>query len=203
LLGAVFLDLYARWGRREDLRGTTTGLMVAGLVTGVLTAAAGIVAFRTIPDTHTEEAHSLMNWHLLVQLAALDLFAVSMLLRKPGWPMAITGSLAPAMGLATFFLVSAEGSLLYWHLAVQIVLIALFLFAAFALRATIPTDRLLRRSLVVSLVGLLALIGGSGLGGYIVYHGAAGIAPELLKPNLHEDHPSGTHHFAGEHEHLH
>jgi hypothetical protein len=40
---------------------------------------------------------------------------------------------------------------------------------------------------------------GSALGGYMVYHGGAGIDAMLLKPGLHEE----DHHASGDHEHSH
>ncbi|MBX9624689.1 MAG: DUF2231 domain-containing protein [Gemmataceae bacterium] len=74
LLGAVALDLYA-WGRgRGDLARVATGLMAAGVVAGVVAAAAGTVAFFTVP-AHTEEAHRLMYWHLGLMAGVVALFA--------------------------------------------------------------------------------------------------------------------------------
>ena len=74
LLGGVALDLYARWRGRPNLLPTVRGMLVAGVVTGVFAALAGLLAFFTVP-AHTEEAHRLMYWHLGVQSAALALFA--------------------------------------------------------------------------------------------------------------------------------
>jgi uncharacterized membrane protein len=53
LLGGVILDLWA-WGRgRPALAQVATGMLVAGVLTGVLTALAGLLAYFTVP-AHTE-----------------------------------------------------------------------------------------------------------------------------------------------------
>jgi uncharacterized membrane protein len=134
LLGGVALDLYA-WGRgRPDLARAATGLFVAGVLTGVLTAAAGLLAFFTVPG-HTEEAHRLMYWHLGIQAAALLLFA---------WPA--------------------------WQ--------------RWRDRAAAPTSG---GRLVVCLAAVL-LLTGSAIGGYLVYHGGAGVEPQLLAPEVRHSH---------------
>jgi uncharacterized membrane protein len=140
LLGGVALDLYA--GRRPERLGlvrTATGLLVAGVLTGVAAALAGVWAFFVVP-AHTDEAHRLMYWHLGVQLAALVLFGYVAWVR--------------------------------WRD-----------------RAGAPT----RAARVAGWVGALALTVGSGIGGYIVYHGGAGVEPRLLAPDLHGGHPHGDH----------
>jgi uncharacterized membrane protein len=134
LLGGVVVDLYA-WARgRPGAARVATGLLVAGVLTGVLTALAGLLAFFTVPG-HTEEAHRLMYWHLGVQAAALLLF------------------LGPAWARSRDFAVQPS-----------------------------PTGRLL--------IGLaaIALLIGSAIGGYIVYHGGAGVEPKLLSPAVLESH---------------
>lgn len=108
--------------------------MTAEVVTGLLAAVAGLVAFFTLPEGHTEQAHQLMYWRLGIQAAAVLLFI---------WP-------------------------------------------AWVLRR--------RESMAARATGWLAavlLIIGSGIGGYIVYHGATGVDPHLLAPGLHEMHPHG------------
>ena len=140
LLGGVAVDLYAWWRGRDSLVRTATGLLVAGLLAGVLTAAAGLLAFLTVPG-HTEEAHRLMYWHLGIQAGALLLFA---------WPTWVR-----------------------WRN-----------------RASPPT----RAGRFVACVAAILLLVGSGVGGYIVYHGGAGIEPELLVPSLREGH----HHQEGQ-----
>ncbi len=46
---------------------------LAGMISGWLAVAAGLVAFFTVP-AHTEEAHELMYWHLGIGVACLVLF---------------------------------------------------------------------------------------------------------------------------------
>lgn len=134
LLGAVALDLYA-WGRgRPGAARVATGLLVAGVFTGLLTALAGLLAFFTVP-AHTVEAHKLMYWHLGVQAAALLLFA------GPAW--------ARSRDLA---------------------------------RPPSPGGRFL------ICVAAVVLLVGSAIGGYIVYHGGAGVEPDLLTPAVRESH---------------
>jgi uncharacterized membrane protein len=107
LLGAVALDLYAWWRARADLARTATGLMAAGVITGVVAAATGAVAFFTVP-AHTAEAHTLMYWHLGVNAAALGLFAAVVFLRRhpepPGAKVRVAGLLAAALLAAGGFL---------------------------------------------------------------------------------------------------
>lgn len=74
LLSAVALDLYAWWRERPGLVRPVAGLLVAGLLTGMVTAVAGLVAYFTVP-AHTSDAHTLMYWHLGIMAAALALFA--------------------------------------------------------------------------------------------------------------------------------
>jgi uncharacterized membrane protein len=133
LLAGVVLDLYAHWRSRPSLLPTVKGLFVAGVVTGVAAALAGLLAFFTVP-AHTEQAHRLMYWHLGVQTAALALFA---------WP-------------------------------------------AWAIRASPPEVPGTARAAVWVAAALLVV--GSAIGGYVVYHGGAGVDPELLSHELREGH---------------
>jgi uncharacterized membrane protein len=132
LLGGVVLDLYAWAAGRPDLARIATGLLIAGVLVGLVTGAAGVLALYTMPDTHTEQAHDLMYWHLGLQLGAVVLFAVSAWLR---WR---SGA-------------GVGARLLGW-------------------------------------VAAAVLVVGSWLGGYIVYHGAAGIDPELTNHELRHGH---------------
>ncbi|MCI0464156.1 MAG: hypothetical protein L0Z62_45055 [Gemmataceae bacterium] len=138
LLGGVALDLYAWWRERPTLAQVSTGLLIAGVLTGLLTALAGLLAFFTVP-AHTEEAHRLMYWHLGIQAAALLLFA------WPAWERWRTWAAPPA-------------------------LVGRF---------------------VTCLAAVLLLIG-SGIGGYIVYHGGAGIDPQLLATEVRGSHSHGS-----------
>jgi len=81
LLAAVALELYAWWRGRHELVGIAHGILVAGVLTGVLAASSGLLAFYTLPATHTEEAHTIMYWHLWLQVAALVVFAAVVLVR--------------------------------------------------------------------------------------------------------------------------
>jgi len=134
LLGGVVLDLYA-WARgRPSLVQVATGLLIAGLVTGVLAALAGLLAFFTVPG-HTQEAHRLMYWHLGIQAPSLALFI------GPTWKRSRSRAAQPSM-----------------------------------------VGRL-----VLCLAAVLLLVG-SGIGGYIVYHGGAGVDPKLLAPDVRGSH---------------
>jgi uncharacterized membrane protein len=124
LLGGVLLGLYAWWRARAALDRVATGLLIAGVALGLVTGLAGLLAMFTMPDTHTEQAHDLMLWHLGLQLAAVVLFALVAWL---GWRAWQTG---PTVGVR----------LLGW-------------------------------------VAAVVLVVGSGVGGYLVYHGGAGIEP--------------------------
>jgi uncharacterized membrane protein len=135
LLGGVALDLYSWLRRRPDLAKVATGLLVAGVLTGILAGLAGLLAFFTVPG-HTEEAHRLMFWHMGLQAAALLLFA------WPAWKRWRNWALPPSAAVR----------------------------------------------LTACLAGVLLLVG-SAVGGYIVYHGGAGIVPELLAPELRGGHP--------------
>ena len=133
LLAGVALDLYAGWRGRPNLLPTVRGLLVSGVLTGILAALAGILAFFMVP-AHTEEAHHLMYWHLGVQSAALALFA----------------------------------------------------WAAWARRGTAVAPPTAAR--MAGWVAALLLVVGSGIGGYVVYHGGAGVEPALLSRELREGH---------------
>lgn len=137
LLGGVVLDAYAWWRGRPDVARVATGLLVAGVLTGLVTALAGILAFYTVPG-HTQEAHRLMYWHGGLQAASLVLFAVATWAR---WrdPVAEPGTAGR----------------------------------------------------FVAYVGAVLLLVGSAVGGYIVYHGGAGVAPELLAPEVRHGHSPG------------
>jgi uncharacterized membrane protein len=75
LIGGVLLDLWALRRPGFGWARTATGLLATGVVTGLITALAGLLAFFTLPDTHTEGAHGGMYWHLGLQAASLLLFA--------------------------------------------------------------------------------------------------------------------------------
>jgi uncharacterized membrane protein len=145
LLAAVALNLYVAWRGRPGLVQATLGLLVAGVLTGVLSALAGALTFFTVP-AHTEEAHRLMFWHMDVQAAAMLLFV------WPAWKRWRNWTLPPT-----------------------------------------TTIRLTGCSAAV-----LRLVG-SAIGDYIVYHGGAGVDPQLLAPELRQGHRQAD---SVEHTHL-
>lgn len=103
LLSSVALDLYAWWRQRAPLAQVAAGLLIAGLVTGLLAALSGFLAFYTLPATHAEEAHTIMYWHLWLQVAALVVFSLIFLARwwlrqrAPAGVLRITGLVAAGL----------------------------------------------------------------------------------------------------------
>jgi uncharacterized membrane protein len=85
LLGAVLLSAYATWRGRLDLERVATGLFLAGVGLGWVAAAAGLLAFFTLPGTHTEEAHKLLYWHLGLMAGSLLLFSAVAWVRWRDW----------------------------------------------------------------------------------------------------------------------
>jgi uncharacterized membrane protein len=139
LIAAVVVDLYDWCRPGAGARHAATGLLIAGFLTGIVTALAGVLAFFTVPG-HTAEAHRLMWYHMGVQGAALLLFA---------WP--------------TWW---------RWRHASQIPIVPVRLLSCLA---------------------ALTLLVGSGIGGYLVYHGGAGIEENLLAPWVRESHEHHGH----------
>ena len=113
LIGAAALDLYAWWKARADLARLATGLMAAGVFTGVVAAATGLLAFFTVP-AHTAEAHRLMYWHLGLMAGAVTVFAVVTVARRRDEPPVVWVRVAGLFGVAVL-LVGAYlgGSLVY------------------------------------------------------------------------------------------
>jgi uncharacterized membrane protein len=96
LIGGVILDLWGALRRRESATRAAHGLLVAGVVTGFIAAAAGILAFYTVP-AHTEMAHALMYWHGGTNAVSLVLFTWIVLVRwrrrnapPPVWSQAVS-----------------------------------------------------------------------------------------------------------------
>lgn len=72
---------------------------------------------------------------------------------------------------------------MFWHAATQVVSLVVFASVAWVRWHdwySIPSAR----ARVASAVAALLLAIGSAIGGYIVYHGGAGVAPQLLDPSL-------------------
>jgi len=113
LIGAVALDLYAWWRERADLARVATGLAATGVVTGVVAAATGTVAFFTVP-AHTAAAHRLMYWHLGVMTGAVTVFAGVVVARRRDERPAVWARVAGLLGVLVL-LVGAYlgGSLVY------------------------------------------------------------------------------------------
>jgi uncharacterized membrane protein len=74
LIGGVVLDLFGR--SSETAVATATYLLIAGLATGAVAAAAGVVAYYTVPGNHTAEAHQRVYWHIWTIVTAVVLFTV-------------------------------------------------------------------------------------------------------------------------------
>ena len=110
LLAGVALDLYAWWHGRQELLRVAHGILLAGVLTGVLAALSGLLAFYTLPPTHTEEAHTIMYWHLWLQVAALAVFAAVVLARwrlrqrAPAGVLRITGLVAAGLLVVASYL---------------------------------------------------------------------------------------------------
>lgn len=73
LFGGVALLLWDMRRPDEAVQRAATGLLLAGTSFGWLAAAAGGLAFFTVP-AHTEEGHYLMYWHLGLGIAMLATF---------------------------------------------------------------------------------------------------------------------------------
>jgi len=80
LLGAIVLDLYAWVRARNELKRVVYGLLIAGVLSGVVAALAGILAYFTIPN-HTQSAHDMMSRHIWLQATAVAMFTANVLIR--------------------------------------------------------------------------------------------------------------------------
>lgn len=89
LLGGVVLLLWARWRPNELRHRVAAGMLLCGMILGWLAAAAGGLAYFTVP-AHTEEGHVLMYWHLGLGLAMLALFTWVSITRWQGRATAAT-----------------------------------------------------------------------------------------------------------------
>ena len=116
LLASVALDLYA-WGRREALASIATGLMLAGVLAAAVAALAGVVAFFTVPPSHTDEAHNLVLWHIGAAVAMMIVFGVALALR---WrartaPPSIASRALGLVAAVTLIVAAALGGRLVYH----------------------------------------------------------------------------------------
>lgn len=114
LLGAVVLDLVAWFRGSVTLTRAAMWLLLAGVATGLLAMAAGVLAFYTVP-AHTEEAHVMMIWHLSLAVVALVLFGGVAIVRRRG------RAIAPSVVSRTIGLVAAGLILVVGYLGGHIV----------------------------------------------------------------------------------
>lgn len=70
---AVIADLYALWAKRPEFFRYGTGLLVTGAATLIPAAVFGFISFFTVP-AHTEDAHLLMQWHMVLNVCAAVLW---------------------------------------------------------------------------------------------------------------------------------
>ncbi len=117
LLGGVVLLLWARWRPNELRHRVAAGMLLCGMILGWLAAAAGGLAYFTVP-AHTEEGHVLMYWHLGLGLAMLALFTWVSITRWQGRATAATKPqlIAALSGLVLLMLTGyVGGSIVYHH----------------------------------------------------------------------------------------
>jgi uncharacterized membrane protein len=74
LIGGVVLDLFGHHSEAAVV--AATHMLLAGLATGAVAAATGVVSFYTVPGNHTEQAHQRIFWHIWAMVAAVVLFTV-------------------------------------------------------------------------------------------------------------------------------
>ena len=116
----------------------------------------------------------------------------------------ISGWLAVLSGLAAFFTVPAHTDeahgLMYWHLGLGVA--CLLLFTKISIRRWNHRKvRPNRADGIVSIMAAALLVVTGDLGGGLVYHGGAGVAPELLAPEIRggHSHASGSAEPAADH----
>ena len=119
----------------------------------------------------------------------------------------VMGVLAALAGFLAYFTLpethtEAAHDLMYWHLGLQAASLVLFCWVAWLRWRSwdLPPGA---GTQVIGWIAAAVFVIGSGVGGYIVYHGGAGIDAKLMKPGLHEDQHGGPHHDTEEHEHNH
>jgi uncharacterized membrane protein len=118
---------------------------------------------------------------------------------EPGWDRVVTGlflagvataALAAVAGVLAFFTGPASftdeaGRLVWWHIGAAVTQFVLFAIVAFVRwrHLHIPAPAWTR---LIGLIAALVLLLAGYVGGHLVYHGATGIEPQLLSPELRE-----------------
>jgi uncharacterized membrane protein len=106
------------------------------------------------------------------------------------------GWLAANFGLLAFYTVPAHTHeahrLMFWHIGAAVTTLALFTWLA-VVRWFHRAEPVTRIRHIVGIVGAAILMTTGALGGYIVYHGGAGVEPELLAESVRESHTHGRH----------
>lgn len=137
---------------------------------------------------------------LLLSGVALDLVAwwrgKQLLVDAATWLLiagSATGLLAANFGLLAFYTAPHANEvhqLMFWHPAIAVLSLTLFIYVAVV--------RWMRRGIkpavwarLIGLLGAVTLTIAGYLGGYIVYHGGAGIEPELLAASVRGGHKHG------------
>ncbi len=110
LIAGLCTDFYARARRNVNAGHVGTGLYIAGVVAGLVTGLAGLLAFYTVPSAHTEQAHDQVIWHLGLALTSVVLFALVAWVRWRGWRELPSGG-SLVVGLVAVCLLIAAGYL--------------------------------------------------------------------------------------------
>lgn len=116
LLSSTVLDIAAVVRGRESLSRVAFGLLVAGVITALVAAAAGVLAFFTVP-AHSAEAHRRIFIHLSLAVCSAVIFAIEILVRwKRRGELARPGHLAASIvAAAALFAAGSFGGQLVYH----------------------------------------------------------------------------------------
>jgi len=118
LLAATVVDVVALVQQRKGLARLAVrfvlgrlsiGLLLAGVLSSVVAAVAGVVAYFTVP-AHTDEAHTRMLVHALVAIGATAFYGV-VLGRRRGRCPKLAGSVDVGLSLIGAALLGATGAL--------------------------------------------------------------------------------------------
>ncbi len=117
LLAGVALECFAFRRHNATLRRGAYRALLAGASFGWLAAAAGGLAYFTVP-AHTEEGHILMYWHLGLALTMLGIFSWASIVRwrRPDTPPSKQYFLGLLLGAILLILTgNLGGSIVYHH----------------------------------------------------------------------------------------